>query len=93
MTKRKSPEKKYIAKAADYKNVFSSAQGKRVLEDMCRQHFMFSTTFMKDSHETARREGERLVMLRVLSFLKIDLAKLEKLIEEEQRNATERADL
>lgn len=94
MTKNKktSPEKKYLIKAADYKNVFGSAQGKRVLEDLCRNHFIFSTSFVKgDSYESARREGERLVLLRILAHLKVDLPKLEKLIEEEQRNHVERS--
>lgn len=91
MTKKKiDPAKKILVRAADYKNVFNSAQGKRVLEDMCRNHFMFSTSFAKgDAYESARREGERLVILRILSFLKLDLNRLEKLIEEEQRNGIE----
>lgn len=90
MAKKKSTEHKYLAKISDYKNVFGSAQGKRVLEDMCRNHFMFTTTNVKGDHiESIRREGERLVVLRILSHLKLNLSKLEKLIEEEQRNAVE----
>ncbi len=87
MAKKVSQEKQQLVKLADYKNVFNSAQGRRVLEDMCRNHFVFSTSFVKgDSYESARREGERLVILRILSHLKVDLAKYEKLIEEEQKN-------
>ncbi len=85
--KKIDPEKKYLVKVSDYKSVFNSATGKRVLEDLCRNHFVFSTSFVKgDQYESARREGERLVILRILSHLKIDLLKLEKLIEQEQKN-------
>lgn len=85
--KKIAPEKKYLAKVSDYKNVFTSAQGKRVLEDLCRNHFVFSTSFVKgDPYESARREGERLVVLRILTHLQIDLLKFEKIIEEEQKN-------
>lgn len=93
MAKKKSSEHKYLTRVADYKNVFGSAQGKRVLEDLCRNHFMFTTTNVKgDQIESIRREGERLVVLRILSHLKLDLVKLEKLIEQEQRDVSEQSD-
>lgn len=86
-------EKRQLSRIADYKNVFGSAQGRRVLEDLCRNHFIFGTSFVKgDQYESARREGERLVILRILTLLKTDLVKLEKIIEEEHKNEHERSE-
>lgn len=53
----------------DYETVFSSEAGQRVLADlMASFHMGRSSHTSGDSHETAFREGERHVVLHVLSM-------------------------
>jgi len=53
-------EDKQIATIAQYKLVFTSENGQKVLHDLMKTHFMISSTFdPKSSHVTAQREGER----------------------------------
>ena len=87
----KSEEKKvakgYVARSQDYKNVFNSLQGQRVLYDLMKNHHVLSTTHVKgDPYESAMKEGERLVVIRILAFLKLNPQKLQQLIEEADRN-------
>ena len=55
----------------DYKIVFGSDEGKRVLEDISIRCHESSTTFSKDnSHETAFLEGQRSISLFIKGILK-----------------------
>ncbi len=76
-----------IAKISDYKLVFNSPHGQRVLMDMMKNHRMLSSSFDSDPLKMALYEGERNVVLRILSMLKIDIQELHKRIEE---NSNER---
>lgn len=81
--KSKSAQGRQIAKLIDYKTVFGSAQGKRVLYDMMKAAHMLETSFVKkDSHEMAFREGERNNVIRILAILKMDPEKLRQMIQE-----------
>ena len=74
---------KALAKIMDYKSAFGSKPGERVLLDMMRAHFLLSTSYVKDDpYESARREGERNVVIRILEKLKTDEKRFEKLLEE-----------
>lgn len=79
--------KKFVAKVSDYQTVFTSEQGQRVLWDMFSNHHMMSSTFNKDPMTMAMHEGERNVILRILSLTKMDAAKVQKLIRESDKHA------
>lgn len=73
--------RKVVDQAISYQAVFSSAEGEKVLFDLMRTHHIIGTTFSKDPHEMALKEGERNVVLRILSIMKIDVDELAKKIE------------
>ena len=55
----------------DYKVVFNTEEGKRVLKDLkFRCHHYMPTHVKNDSHESAFLEGQRSVLLTILSFIK-----------------------
>ena len=64
--------KKKLDQVACYQAIFSSEDGKKVLYDLMRTHYIISSTFSKDPYETALKEGERNTVLRILSILIID---------------------
>jgi len=62
--------KKFLDLIADYKIVFSSENGKRVLSDLEKRCHEFVTTHQKgDSHETAFLEGQRSVLIFIKNAL------------------------
>lgn len=62
-----------LARRSDYGRVFNSEQGKRVLHDLIKTHFVLRPTYSKgDIHLMQQREGERLVVLRILTILRMD---------------------
>jgi len=64
MDQNKEMEKKLAQLKDDYKIVFGSEEGQRVLKDICIRCHESSTTFSKDnSHETAFLEGQRSISL------------------------------
>tara|TARA_R100001198_G_scaffold68495_1_gene41129 strand:- start:199 stop:423 length:225 start_codon:yes stop_codon:yes gene_type:complete len=59
----------------DYKTIFNSDEGKRVMSDLEKRcHFMTTTNIKGDSHESAYMEGQRSVLL----FIKQMLQKKDK---------------
>jgi len=67
----------------DYKRVFGSVSGKRVLKDLMQIHNFYSSSFSQDSDTlTAFNEGKRDVILRILHHIKVDVDDLMKMIEE-----------
>lgn len=81
MAKKKVSTKK-LDITSDYKTVFTSEAGKRVLWDIMRNSFVLASTYCDNPHETALREGQRNVALRILSVLQTDEKKLLQQIEE-----------
>jgi hypothetical protein len=53
-----------------YKEVFTSVQGERILEDLGVRFCEHSSTFSVDPNETAYREGQRTVVLFIKSMLR-----------------------
>ena len=54
----------------DYKTIFNSDEGKRVIADLEKRcHFMTTTNIKGDSHESAYMEGQRSVLLFIKSML------------------------
>ena len=74
------------ARGIDYRAVFETEPGKRVLEDLCQIHHMKSSSFSKDALEMAMFEGERNVILRIIAILEMDMDKLNKLIRQGEEN-------
>lgn len=82
---KKSRADQAAAKVHDYKVVFGSEAGERVLYDLMRSAHVLSTTFSVEPCEMAMREGERNIVLRILTVLKMDPEKLRaKIAEGEQ---------
>ena len=56
---------------SDYKLVFGSQEGERVLEDLKRRCHFYATYYVKgDSHESAFYEGQRAAVLWIDNVLK-----------------------
>ena len=54
----------------DYKIIFKSEEGKRVLNDLSKRCHEFNTTHVKgDSHESAFYEGQRSILVFIKSIL------------------------
>ena len=71
MDQNKEIEKKFKQLKDDYKFIFNSEEGKRVLNDISIRCHESSTTFSKDnSHETAFLEGQRSIYLFIKAMLK-----------------------
>ena len=59
-----------IASVEDYYNVFvQSDTGRQVLKDLQAAHHFFDSTFSPDPYTTALKEGERNVVLRILTII------------------------
>ena len=69
---------KQVDLAIDYKAVFSTEEGERVLFDLMNNNFMLAPTFTSCVHEMALREGSRNAILRILSILKVKPEELRK---------------
>tara|TARA_Y100000004_G_scaffold93995_1_gene105269 strand:- start:52 stop:276 length:225 start_codon:yes stop_codon:yes gene_type:complete len=70
MDHNKEIQKKIKQLQKDYKIVFGSDEGQRVLDDISKRCHESSTTFSKDnSHETAFLEGQRSVILFIKAIL------------------------
>lgn len=69
------PEKKYrkVDAIADYKTVFNSPAGKRVLYDLMKQGNFLYSSYQGDIHDMAFREGERNIVNYILTMLKQDI--------------------
>jgi hypothetical protein len=74
--------KRQVDRIVDYRAVFNTEDGKRVLYDLIKQHNVLQSTFSKDPYEHAFKEGERNTVLRILTLLKIDPIQLDKLIDQ-----------
>lgn len=70
----------------DYGIVFGSEHGKRVLADLMRQCHVLEPTFTQDARETAFREGERNVALKILTALNYRPEDFEQLAKEDVEN-------
>ncbi len=79
-------DQRRLATIEDYKSTFSSKSGEKVLWDLMREHHMISPTMDVNTHDTAFREGQRNVVLRILQLMKTDTKKLLKIIEQAEEN-------
>ena len=66
----KELEKKLKQLQTDYKVIFNSDEGVRVMADLEKRcHFMTTTNIKGDSHESAYMEGQRSVLLFIKQML------------------------
>lgn len=82
----KKRSRKPIDNIIAYQAFFSSQDGEKVLFDLMKNHHMMGSTFCKDPYDSAFKEGERAVVLRILSLLKMDVEILAKRIEAGLKN-------
>ena len=66
-----------------YRRVFLSDDGKLILKDLMKSTFFYSTTQDTDVSIMAFQEGQRALVLRILSTLKMSHEHIERLIEEQ----------
>lgn len=85
----KKRARKPLDRALSYQAIFSTADGQKVLWDLMSNHHVIGSTFSKDTHEMALKEGERNVVLRILQILKIDVQALAKRIEDGLKDESE----
>lgn len=82
MTK-KSQEAKITDTILAYKDTFNSEQGKKVLYDLMKVCHLLQPSYVGGTpEETAFREGERSVVLRILTQLETDAEKLIEFIKQ-----------
>ena len=74
-------ETKQVDVVIDYKTVFNSEAGQRVLYDLMKNNYMLSPTYTSNINEMALREGSRNSVLRIMSILKIDVNKMNEFIQ------------
>lgn len=75
-------KKKQLQRVTDYKFIFKTTEGRRVLYDLMRAHNVMQTTYVaNDPIAMAIREGERNAVLRILTILKMNPRQMERFIE------------
>lgn len=79
-------QKKQVDRVRTYKAIFETEDGKRVLYDLMKQHHVLGALPAKDAHEIFRAEGERNVVLRIMSILNIDPMLFEQKIKQGLQN-------
>ena len=55
----------------DYQGTFDTKEGKRVFDDL-KSAYYHRGSYQKDPHETAFREGQRSVIIRIINLMKED---------------------
>ena len=66
----REPEKIIEQLKNDYKIIFNTDEGKRILNDLEKRCHEFATTFSKDSYETAFLEGQRSMLIFIKAMIK-----------------------
>lgn len=83
MAKKVVTAKKYAALMSAYQNIFKSPEGEMVLKDLMAAHGILTNTYNGDVNNMLLKEGERNVVLRILSILKIDINAIYERIDRE----------
>ena len=55
----------------DYRAVFGSGEGKRVLHDLIARHYVLGSTLSADHISMAHAEGQREVVLQILRYMQM----------------------
>lgn len=78
--------KRYATLMAAYQNVFRSTEGEIVLKDLMKTHGILSNIYKGDINDMLIKEGERNVVLRLLSILDIDIDAIYERIDRETKD-------
>ena len=78
----KKVARRQVARVQDYQQTFSSPHGKRVLYDLMGVCHMLQPLNVSNPQVMAFEEGQRQVVLRILTYLKVDMEKLHERIRE-----------
>lgn len=87
-----NPFKRRIALGQDYRDIFLSAAGERVLKDLLRAAGMLETSLGGTPQQTAFNEGRRSIGLHVLAQLRWSEPQLVKLAQERTTERLEAAE-
>lgn len=83
--KEKNSTREQVKKVTIYHDTFKhTVTGRAVLKDLMVVHGMLSSCFDPNPLEMARKEGERNVVIRILSILETSASELRKLMEERE---------
>jgi hypothetical protein len=86
-TARQKAADRQLGRITDYKRTFGSDQGKRVLADLIASHFIMTSTYVRnDINGQAFNEGQRQVILRIMTLMNVDPFKMKQIIEESNNN-------
>lgn len=80
----KFQESKKVRLVKAYRELFSSNEGKEVLQDLCKSCSIYTSTMDANPYEMAYKEGARSVILRILRTIEIDPFELDRLIKKGQ---------
>lgn len=81
--KKAKTERRSLKKVEAYQHVFNSPSGRLVLHDLMQAHGVLAA-HPSVPEEMMLKEGERLVVLRILAFLKVNPKDLLERIEEHE---------
>ena len=87
-----NPFKRRIALGQDYRDIFLSAAGERVLKDLLRAAGMLETSISPTAEHTAFKEGRRSIGLHILEQLRWSEPELVKLAQERTTERLEAAE-
>ena len=76
---------KQLRRVTAYQEIFETSAGQIVLHDLMKTHHMLNSSFDENTHQSARKEGERNVVLRILSLLQVDAFALSQKYKELQK--------
>jgi len=82
---KKNREDLVSKRLANYQAVFNSPTGQEVLNDLMKVHYIMTPTISTESLTMAHREGERNVVLRILTILNMNLTQLRERIKEDAK--------
>lgn len=86
MAKKKlSQTEKTVNRLYLYQKVFNNPDGQEVIKDLIMTHSLLSSTFRENTNEMLLKEGERNVVLRILSLLKTNPAQFLERLKEYER--------
>lgn len=80
---------KTLKRAETYKRAFSTPDGKAVLLDLMKEHYMMSSVYQgrEDAHGIAFRDGQRNVVLRILTTMELDVGEIYLLLKQGEDDA------
>lgn len=73
-----STAKRRVATIQNYKDLFNTPIGKKVLLDLCRTHGLLDYSLPESEIDLFHKTGEQAVVKRILAMLRVDMDELNK---------------